>query len=227
MKKIFKDWNLFEICFLSISLLTIFFCFIFSSDKSIITLIASLLGVITVLCGAKGLIIAPFINIIYNLIYIFLSFSQKFYGEVIIYVFFMIPLHVITIISWLKNRSKENKNIVSVNKISLKEYIILIIGTIGVSIIFYNILKLLNTNALLISTISLVDSFLASYLLFRRSSNYAFSYIVNDIILIILWMYTIKTTTAYIPIIVSFMIFLINDIYGLISWKKREKHQNK
>ncbi len=27
----------------------------------------------------------------------------------------------------------------------------------------------------------------------------------------------------YIPVVVNFIIFFFNDIYGFISWKKREK----
>ena len=85
-----------------------------------------------------------------------------------------------------------------------------------------------NWNLLFISTLSLTDSFIASYLLFRRSSNYALVYIINDTILIILWLTTITNNNfTYLPIIITFIIFLINDIYGLIMWKKREKKQNK
>lgn len=227
MKNLFKEWKLFDICFLTFSILIIIFCFLLIPNKNISSLIVSILGIITVISGAKGLIISPFINIIYNIIYIIICFSQKFYGEVIIYSFILTPLNIITINSWFKNRSKENKNIVKVNKLSIKEYFILGILTILITICFYFLLKSLNTKSLLISTLSLTDSFVATYLLFRRCSNYALAYIVNDIILITLWFSTINTEkTAHLPIIISFIIFLINDIYGLTLWKKREKIQN-
>ena len=91
---------------------------------------------------------------------------------------------------------------------------------------FYFLLKELNTKSLIISTLSLTDSFLASYLLLRRSSNYAIIYIINDIILITLWLTTtLNNGLMHLPIIMSFIIFLINDIYGLILWKVREKKQ--
>ena len=117
IKKFLKNWNSFEICFLIFSSLIISICFLLGSDKNILALIVSLLGITTVICGAKGLVISPFINIIYNIIYIILCFSQNFYGEVLIYIFIMTPINIFTIISWLKNRSNENKDIVKVNKI--------------------------------------------------------------------------------------------------------------
>lgn len=226
MKKLFKDWTLFEILFLFISLITITICFFLGENKNIFSLIASLIGVITVLCGAKGLVIAPMINIAYNIIYILLSYSQKYYGEVIIYLFLMMPINIMTIISWLKNKSKENENIVTVNKLSKKEYIYLSIITIISTIGFYFLLKILNTNELIISTISLITSIIASYLMFRRCSNYAIAYIINDIILITLWTLTIKNNGfTYLPMIITFIVFFINDIYGFINWKTREKKQ--
>ena len=162
----------------------------------------------------------------YNIVYIILSYTQGFYGEVIIYIFFMTPINIAMIISWLKNKSKQDENIVEVNKVSKKEYIILFIVTLFVTVGFYYLLKALNTSALLISTISLIDSFIATYLLYRRCSNYALSYIVNDIILIGLWSFSLKNNgIAYLPMILSFIVFLVNDIYGFISWKKREKNQ--
>ena len=226
MKNFFKNWNLFEKMFLISSLLVITICFLFTNDKSIITLLTSIFGILTVLCGAKGLIVAPIINIIYNVVYTIISISEHYYGEAIIYIFLMMPINIITIVSWLKNKSKENKNIVKVNKIKTKEYICLFITTILLTIGFYFLLKVLNTNELIISTISLVTSIIASYLMLRRSSNYAIVYILNDIILITLWSISVKNNGAkYIPIVITFIVFFINDIYGFISWKKREKNQ--
>lgn len=228
MKKFFKSWNLFEKLFLIISLIIIIACFFLGTDKNILSLITSILGVITVIFGAKGLVWAPVVNLLYNIVYIILSYTQGFYGEVLIYIFMMTPINIAMIVSWLNNKSKEDENIVAVNKINKKEYILLFVFTFIVAVGFYFILKALNTTALFISTISLIDSFIATYLLYRRCSNYALSYIVNDIILIVLWSFAIiNNGIAYLPMVLSFLVFLVNDIYGLISWKKREKLQNK
>ena len=227
MKNFLKSWNLFEKLFLLISLLIIIICFFLGTDKNILSLVTSILGVITVIFGAKGLVWAPVVNLLYNIVYIILSYTQGFYGEVLIYIFMMTPINIAMIISWLKNKSKEDENIVEVNKLNKKEYILLFGFTLIVAVGFYFILKALNTTALFISTISLIDSFIATYLLYRRCSNYALSYIVNDIILIVLWLYAIRNNgIAYLPMVLSFLVFLVNDIYGLISWKKRERKQN-
>lgn len=227
MKKLFKGWTKFEITFLIVSLSAITICFLFNEDKNVLSLVTSLLGVIVVLTGAKGLLVSPFINIFYNILYIIISISQRYYGEVLIYIFLMMPLHITTIISWLKNKSNKDSNVVSVNKLNRKEYMVLGLVTVLVTFMFYYILKLLDTNELMISTISLTASLVASYLMLRRSSNYAIAFIINDIILITLWGIACVNDIALLPMVVTFMVFFVNDIYGFISWKKREKEQYK
>lgn len=195
----------------------------FLPEKNIYSLIISILGIITVICGSKGLVIASFANLIYSILYLLLSYSLSYYGEVIIYLLYMIPINVMTVISWYKNRNKDNESIVEINKLSKKEYgLVLIVGIIC-SIIFYFILKMLNTDQLIISTLSLIGTVVATYLYYRRSSNYAFGYIFNDVILILLWGVTIKNGYSYLPLIITYFVYFFNDLYGLYSWKKREK----
>lgn len=50
----------------------------------------------------------------------------------------------------------------------------------------------------------------------------ALGYASNDIVLIVLWILASMENPAYIPVAVNFMIFFFNDMYGFISWKRRE-----
>lgn len=58
-----------------------------------------------------------------------------------------------------------------------------------------------------------------------RSSYYAMGYAANDIVLIILWTLASLENPVYIPVVVNFSIFFLNDMYGFVSWKKRELQQ--
>lgn len=44
----------------------------------------------------------------------------------------------------------------------------------------------------------------------------------NDIVLIVLWTLASLENPAYIPVVVNFTIFFFNDMYGFISWRRRE-----
>lgn len=75
---------------------------------------------------------------------------------------------------------------------------------------------------MIVSTISITTSFIAATLTMLRSSYYALWYAANDIVLIILWTKASLEHTGYIPVVVNFIIFFINHMYGFYSWKKRE-----
>ena len=70
-------------------------------------------------------------------------------------------------------------------------------------------------------------SFLAVYLTSRRSPYFALAYAANDIVLIVLWVMASITNIRYISIVVCFVVFLFNDIYGSISWQRIKKRQYK
>ena len=185
LKKLFYDWTKFEITLLVISLISVGITGIIC-NSSLLTIICSIAGILCALTQAKGKVISQFIGLLIVVLYSILSFQNKFYGEVIIYVFIMFPLFISGIISWIKNLNKET-NTVTENKLHKKEWIVLTIISIVLFVLLYYLLKYFNTSRLLVSTLSLVTSLFATYLVARRSKYGFLFYIGNDIILFILW----------------------------------------
>jgi len=97
--------------------------------------------------------------------------------------------------------------------------------SIVVTTVFFYILDYFNTANIVPSTISVTTSFLAVYLTFRRSPTFALAYAANDIVLIVLWVIASIYDTKYISVVVCFIAFLINDIYGYISWQRMKHRQ--
>lgn len=134
------------------------------------------------------------------------------------------PIDILAVFSWLKNPYKNTKEVL-VNKINKKQVIIMFSLAFAVTFVFYFILKALNTAQLLFSTISITTSFLPCYLTYLRSPYYALGYAANDIVLIILWSFAAAQNIAYLSMIFCFVMFLANDIYGFINWKRMFKKQ--
>lgn len=88
---------------------------------------------------------------------------------------------------------------------------------------FYKILAVFSTPNIVFSTISVTTSFFAASLTMLRSSYYAVGYAANDVVLIVLWILASIKEPRYLSVTVIFVIFLFFDLYGFISWKKREK----
>lgn len=101
----------------------------------------------------------------------------------------------------------------------------MILLTAVVTGIFYFILEAFHTANLIPSTLSVTTSFIAVYLTFRRSAFFAVAYAANDVILIILWTLATFSDITYLSVVICFVMFLANDIYGFINWSKMQKRQ--
>ncbi|MDE6502671.1 MAG: nicotinamide riboside transporter PnuC [Ruminococcus sp.] len=224
MEKLKNYFSKGEIVLWVVSVTAIVISFVMFSNDGIITLIASLIGVTSIIINAKGNPAGQAMMIIFSLLYGLISFGCAYYGEMITYLGMTAPMAVIALISWLRNPYGNGLE-VKVNHIKSPE--ILLIATIAtvVTVVFYFILKFFHTANLIISTFSVMTSFIAVYLTFRRSAFFSLAYALNDIVLVILWGLASFSNMSYISVVVCFVMFLVNDIYGFVSWRKMEKRQ--
>ena len=209
----------------SASVFVILFSFFNFDRENHMTLFASLLGVTSLIFNAKGNPIGQFLMVIFSLLYGLISYSFSYYGEMITYLGMTMPMAVFALIAWLRNPYNGNKAEVKVNAIHKTEIIFMWIMTAKVTIAFYFVLDYFDTANLLPSAVSVTTSFLAVYLTFRRSQYFALAYASNDIVLIVLWIMASITDLRYISVVVCFAVFLVNDIYGYISWHKMRIRQ--
>ena len=97
-------------------------------------------------------------------------------------------------------------------------YVLTAVVTFG----FYFILDHFNTANMIPSV---TTSFIAVYLTLRRSPYFALAYAANDVVLIVLWTLAATEDISYLSVIICFVMFLVNDLYGFVSWKRMEKRQ--
>ena len=228
MKKINRIKNYFskaELILWGSSVLIIVISFYIFDKESYMTLLASLTGVTSLIFCAKGNPIGQLLMIFFSILYGMISYSYSYYGEMITYLGMTMPMAVFALIAWLRNPYNGNHSEVKVNSISKKEWIFAAFLTGIVSFVFYFILVGFHTANIIPSTISVTTSFFAVYLTFRRSPYYALAYASNDLILICLWILASIENSRYISVVVCFITFLFNDIYGFISWKKMKTRQ--
>lgn len=198
--------------------------FIFNSGDYF-KLIASLIGVSSLIFIAKGNPAGQLLAVIFSLLYGIISFSFSYYGEMLTYLGMTMPMAVFSLVSWLKNPYQGNKAEVKVNRLKRTEYMLMAILAVFVTVLFYFILDYFHTANLIPSTISVTTSFFAVYLTFRRSPYYAICYAANDIVLIVLWVLASIKDISYTSVVVCFAAFFANDIYGFTNWKRMEKRQ--
>ena len=198
--------------------------FIFGKD-TVLSVIATLIGATSLLLSAKGHPAGQALAVIFSILYAVISFSFAYYGEMITYLGMTGPMALAAFISWMRNPYENNKAEVRVNHISRKEAALLPVIALLVTAVFFFILRYFGTANLLPSTLSITTSFVAVYLTFRRDPFFAVAYALNDLVLIVLWSLAALTDKSYLSVVVCFVVFLANDIYGFISWREMKKRQ--
>ena len=214
-----------ELYLWGLSSVAIILSFVLFDRGGLLTLIASLIGVTSLIFNAKGNPLGQALMILFSIMYAVISYSFAYYGEMITYLGMALPMAVFSLVSWLRHPYNGNKAQVEVNVISKKEHVFMWLVTLIVTVVFYFILEYFNTANIIPSTVSVTTSFVAAYLTFRRSPLYAIGYAANDIILIVLWVLASFSDISYISVVVCFVAFLFNDLYGFISWNRMKKKQ--
>lgn len=225
MKRLMLYFSKGEIILWFVSVVGIVVSFCIFDRVNYMILCASIIGVTSLIFAAKGNPFGQVLMIMFSLLYGMVSYTFAYYGEMITYLGMTMPMAVVSLISWIRNPYNGNKSEVKVNSIRKKEIVLMCIITMVVTMIFYYVLKYFNTANLTPSTVSITTSFIAAYLTFRRSPYFALAYASNDIILIILWILASMENNKYMSVVVCFIAFLANDIYGFISWQKMKIRQ--
>ena len=215
----FKDWNLFEKLYLFVGIVVgILTSIIFNG--TIIDSLYTITYLTTAILMSKGKVESYFIGIISVFFYGIVSYNQGYYGELLITIFLTFPMMIIGIVSWLKHQDKD-EDVVIISSLSKKEIVFAFSSQLILFWVYYFLLKAFNTDLLMISSLSIVTSVLATYFEARRSELSLFCYVANDLILITLWIIPIiNGVTSLISVLIGPMLLLVNDIYGSYNWKR-------
>lgn len=223
MEKVLKDWTRFEKILLVVSILLIGTSGIITKSE-ILTIIASFVGITCALMQAKGKAISQFMGVLEAILYSILSFQNQYYGEVIIYAVVVLPTYLFGIYSWVTHKNEDTDTVVA-KVFTKKDWLLLLILNIVLFFLLYMLLQYFHTNALLVSTLSMLASLTATYLIVQRNKYSFLFFIINDIILLILWgIPVLQGDISLLPILIEPFLLLINDTYGWKNWNENEKN---
>lgn len=207
------------------SVLMIVGTFLLFQQNDYLSLTASLIGVTALIFNAKGNPFGQVLGIAFSLLYGYISFTCSYYGEMITYLGMTAPMSLYALICWLRHPYGAGRAEVRVGSISRREGIFAVVLSLVVTVVFYFILRAFGTANLLPSTLSVTTSFLAVYLTARRSPAFAVAYAANDLVLILLWGLAVLEDPSYLSVVVCFVMFFANDIYGFINWSRMRRRQ--
>ena len=225
MKNPFKMLTRFELFLWIGSLLVVLVSSLLSPTPDVFSTVASLVGVTSLIFIARGFAVGQALIIVFATMYALLSLEQSYYGELITYAGMTLPMAVVSLIAWLRNPNGSTGE-VKVRRLNARMLISVGLLSLVVTVVFYFVLSALDTASLAVSTFSVATSFFAAMLTALRSPYYALAYAVNDIVLVVLWTIAAVNDPGAYSVVACFVTFLVNDLYGFISWIRMAKAQS-
>ena len=225
LKNPFSLFTKFDYVLWAVSAVVVALSFLLSPERDALTLIASVVGVSALIFIAKGHVVGQFLIVAFAVLYGIVSIKFRYYGEAITYLGMSAPIALGSIVSWIRHPYGKTSQ-VEVHAINWRHVLGISLACVGVTVAFYFILDTLGTQNLIFSTLSVTTSFFAASLSFFRSPFYALAYCANDLVLIVLWILATVKSVSYLPMILCFVMFLINDVHGFLCWRKMQKSQS-
>ena len=214
-------YNLFEKLFmLSMLLVQIaVFCIVPDTPLGIISGIA---GVISVVLCAKGKISFYFIGFVQTITYLFLAWQNRFYGEVIENIFYLVTM-IWGIFVWKKNmeQNDDGTSDVKAKKFSTLQWILAIVGTIITTIIMGYWLNSIGSAQAYTDAATNVMAIFAQLLMVRRYREQWIWWIIIDVLCIKMWF-----VAGNWSMVAMYIAWTANCIYGWYNWSKLNKQQN-
>jgi nicotinamide mononucleotide transporter len=213
-----KGWNLFEILWLA-GFTTIILILALFWQSSFLAVTVYITGVFCVVLAAKGNIWNYAFGIYNSIGYAWLSFQNGFYGEVMLNLLFFIPTGVIGWIMW-KNKMREKT--VIMRKMTW-QVTVAIVALCVMSTVFYGmwLSTLKGQNIPYLDALNVVASVIATLAMIGRYREQWILYIAINVAETIMWiMRMISGNADAATMMVMWIAYLVNSIYGLYVWSK-------
>lgn len=218
-----KKFNLFEIVFFWISLVLVITINVITNYNNfnimvLLKIVVFITSLLSVMYSAKGTKEAYYYGIIYTFGYIFIVFSNKLYGSMIITLIYTLPMQFIGLYNWQKNLQKD-KEVIKVRSLNSKQYLIYSVATIISIVIYRYLLVFLSGNQTWLDSTVSAMAIVATFLMAQRYKEQWILWIITNVLGIIMWINQRDIVMA-----MTWTALFINSIYGYIVWNKEEKN---
>lgn len=217
VKDFFKGWSKFELCWLVLSTVIMIVLSIIWGDNTL-ALISGITGILGVVLAAKGKVSTYFFATINVAIYAYLTFNNHLYGEFMLNAFYYIPMNFIGFYLWSRHKDEKSGEVEG-KALTPKQIVILLAATAVIVIIYWQILTHLGGQLALIDAMSTVFSVIALIMQVARYAEQWLLWIIVNIVSVIMWILLIGKDSSAVTMVVMWIAYLFNSIYGYYNWK--------
>lgn len=217
-KEFMRGYSVFDRAFMIAMLLVQIIVFCICPD-SLLGTIAGVSGVISVVLCAKGKISFYFIGFVQTTSYLFLAWQNRFYGEVIENVFYLVTM-IWGIFVWKKNSTIDDNGSahVEAKKFTLKQWILSVIGTGVCTVVMGYWLTTIGSQQAYTDAATNILAIFAQLLMVRRYREQWIWWLAIDILCFKMWF-----VAGNWSMVAMYIAWIVNCFYGWYNWNKLEK----
>lgn len=249
-KELFSGWTTFEAVYISIFLAIQVVVFAMNPDNWL-SFISGFTGILCVTFVAKGKISNYAFGVIQISTYLFLVYEWNLMGEFMLNWFYL-AIQFIGFYIWNRNMMKEkygkekqmpvsNKegglkvtvpkkevSLVKAKGLKSLQYVWLTVSILVGWLLYAQLLTHLNSHQAYLDAITVVLSVTAQLLMMFRFKEQWWLWIIVNVLSIILWVRVVilQGSTDY-GIVVMYVAYLFNSVYGAINWQRLENATKK
>lgn len=216
-----KHWKPFEIIWIAV-FGTIGIVITLNNKDSLFNFFILLTGILCVIFAAKGNLLTYVFGTINSLGYSFTAYQNGLFGEVGLNLLFYIPMNIIGFFMWKRFMNDDVVIMKGLNKIKA----LLVYSGCFLSIIALGFLLSLikGQNTPYIDAATNMIGITATFLMVWRYKEQWILYIVLNLLTILMWFIRLIDGSADGSImVVMWVAFLVNSIYGYYNWSKNIK----
>jgi len=218
MKKLSKIWMVTSL--LLIVILSVI------TKSHILQIIAAVSGVIYVFNTVFENRYGQLFGVINSFLYGIIMYSNGVYGTSLYNLIYCIPMQIYTFFVWGKDKNGKNKLEVSrykdVQRLAIWLVILVVVAAYAM------VASKLNVQFALIDGLSIILGIAGLYMTSHKKVEQWHMFIVSNIAMLALWGIKCFRDITNIPMLVMWLVYLVNNIYGLCEWNKKiEKNMKK
>ena len=221
LKREFSGWKKWQIIWLIFANAIIIGVSKYLGDTAI-GILASMTGVTCVILCGMGKVSNYFFGTINVLLYAFVAWNAKYYGDVMLNLLYYFPTNIIGWVAWTKHIDKEKNEVYKKRMTWKQDFVLAVISVFGVLAYSY-ILKLLGGNLPIVDSMSTVFSVIAQILMIKRFMEQWVIWIIVDVVSVIMWIAAFFNGGESVAVLIMWSVFLVNAVIMFVKWRKESK----
>lgn len=219
-----SGWKPRQVVWLTFATLTILGTSLWQGETPIGVLTA-LTGVVCVILCGMGRVSNYFFGTINTLLYAYVAWNAKYYGDVMLNLLFYFPTNIVGWVEWSRNVDSET-NAVYKKRMNLKQNVLLAAVCVVTVYGYGLVLKSMGGALPMIDSMSTVLSVIAQILMIKRFTEQWLVWIAVDVVSVIMWIAALRTEGASVAVLVMWCVFLANAIIMYVKWFNESRRQD-